>query len=371
MSRLIFNNLPDAQDLLALSRPEVAAHVLEHLRAVGGNPLKQQYSHPDNLAISVKEQYPLPFRDKVHKAIFSACEWLRTKGYLIEMNNQGFFEITEEGNRIDVATNMIGVPVVPIGASKPDAPEESIPRLFISHSWEDKPLVRLLETQLRANRIEVWVDHRGVRAGDNLPEEISNALQWCTTLLLIWSGASSNSYWVKLEWTNALALRKVIIPCLVDEVPLPPILSHKAYVKLSNINEGVSELLYSLRRTDGMSEAPTSTQPETTADPSLAGSASEDAQVIKNSSPHSSTQVKILSLLSDGSLTRSEISRGLVSLYGSETRPAVVSQKLEQLIQEELVTERRSGDSESRLELTPKGHRNLAGCLENELSSGQ
>ena len=368
MSRLIFNNLPNAQDLLALSRPQLAAYVLEHLRAVGGNPLKQQYSHPDNLAISVKEKYPLSFRDKVHKAIFSACEWLRTKGYLIETNNQGFFEITDQGNRIDVAINMIDVRAGPIGTSKPDASPESIPRLFISHSWEDKPLVRLLETQLRANRIEIWVDHRGVRAGDNLPEEISNALQWCTTLLLIWSGPSSNSYWVKLEWTNALALRKVIIPCLVDEVPLPPILSHKAYVKLSNIDEGVRQLLYSLRRTDEMSEAPTSTQPETTADPS---SAKEEAKVIKNCSPDSSTQVKILSLLSDGSLTRSEISRGLVSLYGSETRPAVVSQKLQQLIQEDLVTERRRGDSESRLELTPKGHQILAGCLQNEVPSGQ
>jgi hypothetical protein len=215
------------------------------------------------------------------------------------------------------------------------------------------------------------VDHRGVRAGDNLPEEISNALQWCTTLLLIWSGPSSNSYWVKLEWTNALALRKMIIPCLVDEVPLPPILSHKAYVKLSNIGEGVRQLLYSLGRSDEMSEASTSTQPETTVDPSLPSSANEEAHVVKNSSLDSSTQVKILSLLSDRALTRSEISRGLVSLYGSETRPAVVSQKLEQLIQEDLLTERRRKDSESRLELTPKGHQILAGCLKNELSSGQ
>lgn len=129
VSRLIFNSLPDAQDLLALSRPELAAHVLEHLRAVGSNPLKQQYSHPDNLAISIKEKYPLPFRDKVHKAIFSACEWLRTNGYLIETNNQGFFEIAEEGNRIDVAINRSAVRGVPIGATKADAPPELIPRL--------------------------------------------------------------------------------------------------------------------------------------------------------------------------------------------------------------------------------------------------
>lgn len=36
-------------------------------------------------------------------------------------------------------------------------------------------LVRRLETELKAAGAEVWVDHAGVRGGDNLPKEISAA----------------------------------------------------------------------------------------------------------------------------------------------------------------------------------------------------
>jgi len=46
------------------------------------------------------------------------------------------------------------------------------PKIFISHAWEDKPSVRRLEAELRSAGAEVWVDHEGIRGGDNLPERI-------------------------------------------------------------------------------------------------------------------------------------------------------------------------------------------------------
>ena len=39
--------------------------------------------------------------------------------------------------------------------------------IFISHAWEDKPLVRRLEAELQAAGAKVWVDHAGIRGGDN------------------------------------------------------------------------------------------------------------------------------------------------------------------------------------------------------------
>ena len=60
-------------------------------------------------------------------------------------------------------------------------------KIFISHSWDNKPLVRRLEAELKAAGAEVWVDHAGVRGGDNLPKEISAALAWCNTVVLVWS----------------------------------------------------------------------------------------------------------------------------------------------------------------------------------------
>ncbi len=121
------------------------------------------------------------------------------------------------------------------------------PKIFISHSWEDKPLVRRLENELQAAGAEVWVDHEGIRGGDNLPERISEALEWCNTLVLVWTKAASQSRWVKLEWTNAISLEKAIIPCRVDNAALPAILAHKAYVPFSDVEAGLAQLLQALR----------------------------------------------------------------------------------------------------------------------------
>jgi POT family proton-dependent oligopeptide transporter len=134
--------------------------------------------------------------------------------------------------------------------ASPTSPNEAKPkeptRVFISHSWKDKALVRDLEAKLRDAGAEVWVDHRDVNVGDNLPAEISNALRWCNTLLLIWSVSSAESYWVEIEWTNALSLRKKIIPCLLDDTELPPILSHKVYIQMSDVAAGAAQLLQAL-----------------------------------------------------------------------------------------------------------------------------
>jgi len=121
------------------------------------------------------------------------------------------------------------------------------PRIFISHTWEDKALVRQLEKALADAGAEVWVDHAGIRGGDNLPERINDALGWCNTLLLIWTKAAAASRWVKLEWTNAIALDKLIIPCPIGKTPVPPIMANTAFIDFSNREQGARELLRALQ----------------------------------------------------------------------------------------------------------------------------
>lgn len=120
-------------------------------------------------------------------------------------------------------------------------------KIFISHTWEDNDLVYQLGTELKNAGIEIWVDYNDVRGGDNLPERISEALQWCNTLLLIWSEAASKSYWVKLEWTNAISLKKVIIPCRLDSTELPSILANTKYINFSDVKKGLIQLRQTLR----------------------------------------------------------------------------------------------------------------------------
>jgi len=116
------------------------------------------------------------------------------------------------------------------------------PKIFISHSWDNKPLVRRLEAELKAAGAEVWVDHAGVRGGDNLPKEISAALAWCNTVVLVWSQSAAQSHWVELEWTNAIALRKLVIPCRLDKTVLPALLANLLYIDFTEVEKGITQL---------------------------------------------------------------------------------------------------------------------------------
>lgn len=116
------------------------------------------------------------------------------------------------------------------------------PKIFISHSWDNKPLVRRLEAELKSAGAEVWVDHAGVRGGDNLSKEISAALAWCNTVVLVWSQSAAESHWVELEWTNAIALRKLVIPCRLDKTDLPALLANLLYLDFTEIEKGLTQL---------------------------------------------------------------------------------------------------------------------------------
>jgi len=116
------------------------------------------------------------------------------------------------------------------------------PKIFISHSWDNKPLVRRLEAELKAAGADVWVDHAGVRGGDNLPKEISAALAWCNTVVLVWSQSAAQSHWVELEWTNAIALRKLVTPCRLDKTALPALLANLLYIDFTEVEKGITQL---------------------------------------------------------------------------------------------------------------------------------
>jgi hypothetical protein len=125
--------------------------------------------------------------------------------------------------------------------------QTNTPRIFISSTWEDKALARRLEAELMAAGAEVWSDQSGIRLGESFPKQINAALEWCNVLLLIWSEAASKSHWVNLEWESAIHLQKRIIPCLLDNSPLPLILTRFVYMDFRNIDQGITQLLHALK----------------------------------------------------------------------------------------------------------------------------
>ena len=124
--------------------------------------------------------------------------------------------------------------------------ETNRPKIFISYSWKDKSFASRLECDLRSAGVDVWIDYSETRGGDNLPKRINDALEWCDTLLLVWSKDAENSSWVELEWTNAIALKKKVIPCVLDKNKLPAILTNKIYIDFRDYDLGSDQPLRSL-----------------------------------------------------------------------------------------------------------------------------
>jgi len=124
----------------------------------------------------------------------------------------------------------------------------SATRVFISYSWQDKELARDVGAALKAAGNQVWIDYDDTRGGDNLTERISAALDWCDTLVLIWTDSAKQSEWVKLEWTSAVALRKRIVPCVIGTAKLPAILASTLYVEMADSNTWLARLKQSISR---------------------------------------------------------------------------------------------------------------------------
>jgi len=121
-----------------------------------------------------------------------------------------------------------------------------MPKVFISHSWNDNDFARKIAADLKQDGAEIWIDYARLSAGDSLPDRISDALEWCDTLLLLWSESAAKSHWVKLEWQSALDLQKRIIPCIIGSYKRPVILLSYLYLEFDNYDIGYEGLVRAL-----------------------------------------------------------------------------------------------------------------------------
>ena len=123
-----------------------------------------------------------------------------------------------------------------------------MPKVFISHSSDQKSneTSRKIAELLNRDGAEVWIDYARIRGGETLPEKIGEAIEWCDTLVMIWSKTASKSTWVKEEWTATFTLKKTIIPCILDETELPTLLKNRLYINFQNIDTGYNQLCKAL-----------------------------------------------------------------------------------------------------------------------------
>lgn len=98
-----------------------------------------------------------------------------------------------------------------------------MPTVFLSYSRADLPLIEQLEAQLKNQPdISIWRDQEKIYGGQKWPKVLGEAIADQDVFLLAWSKNSAASHFVEFEWCTAIALKKTIVPCLLDDTPLAP-----------------------------------------------------------------------------------------------------------------------------------------------------
>lgn len=107
---------------------------------------------------------------------------------------------------------------------------------FMSHNIRDKEVAREIAIFLAAENMNAWFDEWEISAGDSIVEKIESGLQDCSHFLILWSMNSSKSNWVRRELSAALMQaigdnRLRVIPIVIDDTPLPPLIADLRYVR--------------------------------------------------------------------------------------------------------------------------------------------
>lgn len=104
--------------------------------------------------------------------------------------------------------------------------------VFVSHSSANAAAAKRVGKALDAVGCGVWLDSSDIRLGVLLRNELHEAIQKSRAVVLLWSEPASKSRWVAAEILTAFHLDRFIIPCVVDDAPLPQFLGNSVYLDL-------------------------------------------------------------------------------------------------------------------------------------------
>jgi TIR domain len=90
--------------------------------------------------------------------------------------------------------------------------------IFVSYSSRDRGYVDQLVAHLKKHGVPVWYDPN-IRPGDRYVQAIEQAIDGCTGILVVMSGASKASKWVESECEAAAHRHKRIVPFLLEGTP--------------------------------------------------------------------------------------------------------------------------------------------------------
>ena len=94
-------------------------------------------------------------------------------------------------------------------------------KIFISYSRKDTDFVRKLADDLETAGYDVWWDITDLEGGDDWVRKIPDAIASSQYFVVVLTPNSIESEWVRKEYTQALSLRKKIIPILLTPCNIP------------------------------------------------------------------------------------------------------------------------------------------------------
>jgi hypothetical protein len=133
--------------------------------------------------------------------------------------------------------------------------EQQPTRAFLAHSSHDKPFVRKLAQRLVSADIKVWLDEWELRVGDSILERINHGLRESDYLVIVLSGASVSSSWVRRELhaalMQALSTRAItVLPVLKEACEIPTLIRDLYYADCSrNFDKGLRDLINAIKST--------------------------------------------------------------------------------------------------------------------------
>jgi hypothetical protein len=113
------------------------------------------------------------------------------------------------------------------------------PRIFISHSSQDKSFTDRLASDLKQAELYVWYDTWEIEPGTSIVSNINTGLQDSDYLVVVFSPNSVSSTWVQQELNAALMTELdqgniIVLPILYQTCTIPPLLSDRLWVDFRN-----------------------------------------------------------------------------------------------------------------------------------------
>ncbi|NEP19823.1 MAG: TIR domain-containing protein [Leptolyngbya sp. SIO4C1] len=111
----------------------------------------------------------------------------------------------------------------PTRSGSPASRDPSRPMLFASYAREDYSAVKPILEAIRQEGVDVWLDIEALKPGDRWNDQIADALDRATGLLVFLSSVSTRSQSVRRELQAFSTARRLIIPVVLDQfLAVPP-----------------------------------------------------------------------------------------------------------------------------------------------------